>query len=46
MASLLLPLQELRDTADYDSQFVSKNAAAKQIRNAQEFLKPIFERLQ
>ena len=46
MASLLLPLQELRDIADYDSRFVSKNAATKQVRNAQDFLKPIFERLQ
>jgi uncharacterized protein (UPF0332 family) len=46
IASLLLPMQELRDTADYKMQFVSKNAASKQIRHAKEFLSPILERLQ
>jgi uncharacterized protein (UPF0332 family) len=45
MASMLLPMQEIRDKADYKSLFVSKNAASQQLRDAKEFLSHILERI-
>ncbi len=42
MASYLMPMQELRDKADYKPLSVSKGEATKQVRMAREFLSTIF----
>jgi uncharacterized protein (UPF0332 family) len=46
LTSYLVPMQELRDRADYKPAFVSKRSASTQLRGAQQFLSFIIERLQ
>ncbi len=46
MASILMPMQELRDKADYKPLAVSKSEAAKQVRDAKLFYSTIIAAIQ
>ncbi len=45
IASYLLPMQFLRDKADYEADFISKTSANIQVRQAADFILHISERL-